>query len=726
MKRLPLAAALCVAIASSIAAQPTRIAPGLELTASQAVSGVRFGPATGALPLAIIPSGEGFLAYVKDGTEIRALRIDADGHADVAHPRTVFRGFENAVRIYPSGRRALFVWPQEGVQRVSPTAPDGTLRNPDGLPVDRGPLTGRGACNETRCLFVVDFTSLLRASIVTMNGASVARLIELPSYYWMNAGADEDGFLLLGTKSDKTTDLRAVRISNDGRLLFDLVVDERAGNVTNVAVSGSTLLWRRRAVGTLQYTTVAGTISRDGTVVDRHLLTEDTNLMPFALARRGSEWLLGFGESQDESDPALQEIFVQRFGAGFTPAAPPVSISKPPMRRRFAFDALAVNGGRAVVAWSEYVDSNKQVARVALLDEHDEILAREPLAVGGIPQVPLAVAAANGRALAVWREGDAAGDRSRLLCARAVLGGPTLDPEPVLLAEAEGVGKTIASSLGADVLVVWQEMLSARPLRQRLRAAIVHTADGSRDELALPASFDASLPFAAASNGASWLLASGARYVRISRAGVVLTPAPAAFDTRAPAALSIASDGERFVLLRGATPDAKCADCGGLAFAIVKADGTVAAPLQPIASALFEAEASIAFNGRDFLIESIDHSDVHFRRLSQAGAILSFATATPPRDLIGQPLLVPLGEGWLATWLAANGTMSAVRVNGDGAVVDAPLPLPGVATVAPAPDGTAIAARTVEVEAPGYGPTPVTALQGISSETRPKRRAAGR
>src|SRR5207253_4349339 len=102
------------------------------------------------------------------------------------------------------------------------------------------------------------------------------------------------------------------------------------------------------------------------------------------------------------------------------------------------------------------------------------------------------------------------------LYGRVARGGGSLDPEPRLLSEAFSIGRTLASPIGSDVLVVWQESPSDDYATYRLRAAIVHTADGSAEEVALPSGVEPTAAIAVANDGASWLVAAGTKYLRIS------------------------------------------------------------------------------------------------------------------------------------------------------------------------------------------------------------------
>ena len=120
----------------------------------------------------------------------------------------------------------------------------------------------------------------------------------------------------------------------------------------------------------------------------------------------------------------------------------------------------------------------------------------------------------------------------------------------------------------------------------------------------------------------------------------------------------------------------------------------------------------------------IAEGTVFLRRLSTTGQLLSAATVTRPRfSSMQQSLVTPLASGWLVSW--SEGVRYGVRVNAEGTAIDAPFSLQSIRTLAPRPDGTAVALAGLQVDVPPYGRSTAVAVQELTSQSQPKRRASG-
>ena len=738
LKRPLVLAVLALSFASIALAQPVRIAPGVDLSAPQRLSPFRFGGAgDNDYVLKAVPRGDGFLAFYRHGAEVRVVTIDAEGRPDTGHPRAVFTlAGQNQFFLASNGTRVLFLWTAGGNARISGVDPDGTPTTPAGVPIPGATQFLGAQCNSTRCLLRYwDATRLGRetAAIVSIDGAVIASGLQLPELFWRGGGGTDDGgFLLSGLTGGIPTDpyrTHLVRIDNEGRQTFDTILDTGDAPVVALAPSGNStyaVVWRHQNYPEPDDNTYAAFLSLDGTVGERHKLMDGADAAPGAIAWTGSEWLYGYHRIDwryaipESVQPA--DLFVQRLDRNLSLLGAPTQISVSSEGNYLA--SLAINGAKTFVAWNESIAGGfNAVPRGALLDARANVVSRDAFVIGAIPQIPAAIASTGDRTVAFWQEHDTDRGTSRLLYGRVARGGGPLDPEPRLLAESFSIGATAASAIESDVLVVWSDNPSFDYSEQRLRAAIVHAADGTLDEVALPPSLNATSLFAVANNGASWLLAAGTQLVRISRAGVVLTPQPVSFATGFPGSISIASDGTRFLLLWGTYRDTNCPSCAGLHFRFVGADGALLGAEERIGGEADDVQASVAFNGRDYLVASVLGARINVRRLSTTGTVLSTATVMSGQSSVQLPLVTPLGSGWLATW--SSGARFGVRVNADGAVVDAPFVLPSITTLAPAPDGSAVALAALRVDVAPYGTSTAVAVQELTAQGQPRRRAAG-
>lgn len=737
---LPVLAALAfVAIAH---AQPVPLAPGLTLGPPRPVSGFRFGGvASGERVREAIPRGDGFLVYEIAGDDLRSVPVDSTGHADTANARVVVPNAASPRQQFTmtmTGSRAVFFWNKAGTLEFSPAPADGgPVRH--GTPIATTAQIFGARCNAARCLVkYYDLKLTSRVAIVDLDGRVIATDLAIAGDL---AGVDDGGFLLSSSSVGASTyETHLIRIDNDGRQTFDTPLgDAASGSVVALAAPGSSsyaVVWSHSTSAYAATTLYGATLSLDGHLGAPNVLVDGSAASPSAIVSSGSELLLAFSVSHfryvipESTQPA--DLFVQRLSPAAASLAPPVQVSMSPEGNYLA--ALATNGGVTYVGWNEYTNGGfTPIARGAVLDARANVVAREAFAIGPLPQTPRALAVADDRALAVWSEKDVDRGVTRLLFARAALDGTPLDEQPFVLAEDNDFGVVEAAAIGSDMLVVWTQGFSTEPAELRLRAAIVHAAGSSREEIALPAAFagswEAVSPAAVAGNGESWLLAAGGQYVRISRAGIVLTPQPVPFASKSPNWLSIASDGSGFLLVWNRMPIYPvCIDCGGVRSALVNAAGAIVRPEQLAgngASAL-DGRPVAAFNGRDYLVVSADHDHLWFRRFAPSGVPLSTA-AIPEHHQDGATSVVTrIGTGWFAAWQASDSSaIEGVRITADGMVADAPVALPFIAALASTGSSSALALTTSRIDVPPYGTGSAATLQELTSETVPRRRAAG-
>lgn len=723
----------------SAQAQPLTLAPGLTLGAPQRVSDFRFGGvASGERIVGAVPRGDGFLVYEIAGDPLRTVPVDSTGRADTTNARVVF---PNATApgvqftFATSGSRAVFFWNDAGTARFSPATADG-VQFPGGIPIASAAQIVGARCNATHCLLTYyDPKFASRAAIVRLDGSVVATNLSVAGN---PVGADDGGFLLLWSTGAGTAaspyETHLVRIDDNGGQTFDVAGDPDTAGLVALAPPGSSsyaVVWSHSNYPEGSTTLYGASLSLDGTFGERRLLAAGGTSSPAAMVWTGSELLLAFSVDHfrygipESTQPA--DLFVQRLSPAVAPLAPPVPVSTSPEANYLA--ALATNGGATYVGWNEYPNGGfTPIARGAVLDARANVVAREAFQTGPMPQVPLALAVAGDRALAVWKERDSEKGVERLFCARSTVDGTPLDTAaPFVLGEGPDVRAT-ASALASDVLVLWEEDTYEEAELQHIRAAIVHTADGSRIDVPLPPRLAAPgrdfSALAAGSNGESWLVAIGSQFVRISRAGVLLTPQPVTFASQSPSSIAIAGDGSRFFVVWNRY-GFSCNGCGGLRSTIVDAAGTIAIPEQRIPSADLDGAVAVAFNGRDHLAVSIDSGTLRLRRFSTAGTLLSSTALRPSHLPLPTPLVTALGEGWFVTWRTYDGPSEGVRITSDATPGSAPLSLPPTGALAPRSDRSALALTTQRIDLPPFGTGIAATLQELISETVPRRRAAG-
>ena len=722
-------------------AQPVTLAPALTLAPPQRLSDFRFGgAASGERILGAVPRGDGFVVFEIGGDDLRAVPVDASGHAETASARVLFpnataRGL--GFTLTTIGSRAVVFWSAGGTMRFSPAASD-ALQLPGGVAIAAAAQILGARCNATHCLVRYYDPSLVsRAAIVGLDGAVIATDLRVTGNL---AGVDDGGFLLFSSTGAGTAaapfETHLVRIDNAGRQTFDTPGDPAAGWIVALAPPGSStyaVVWSRSNYPDSTATIYAAPLTLDGQLGERRTIVESGAGSPSAIVWNGGEFLLAFsvahfrGVIPEATQPA--DLLVQRLSPSLAPLGGPVQASTSPEGNYLA--GLAANGGAYYVGWNEFANGGfVPVARGAVLDERANVLAREAFAVARLPQTPLALAVEGDRAVAVWTERDVDRGIARLLYARATRDGLPIDRQPFLFAEAHDFALAAASAIESDVLVAWTQDFNADEESSRVRAAIVHTADGSYDEVTLPetfhGSFDAVVPIAVASNGESWLLAVGQRYVRISRAGVVLNPEPVVFAPMTPNYLSAASDGAGFLLVWNRDPRyPACVDCGGLRFASIDAAGMIVKPEQRLATNPLDRKPSVGFNGHDYLVVSADHENVWFRRFDRSGTLLSTDTIEQRHQDGAFTTVVRLGTGWFAAWWEWDGARQGVRIAADGTIAGEPVALPPIAALASTGSSTALALTTQRIDVPPYGTGIAATLQELTSESVPRRRAAG-
>jgi hypothetical protein len=180
------------------------------------------------------------------------------------------------------------------------------------------------------------------------------------------------------------------------------------------------------------------------------------------------------------------------------------------------------------------------------------------------------------------------------------------------------------------VLAVWRSFPSGDGT---LQAAILHGGDGSVERLRLPR-VDRFSGLDVATNGRTWLVAAGPFLIAVSRTGLVLNPAPVRFVAdRLPQSVSLASDGDRFLLAWEDDADARQQGSGPARIALVDGDGSLLFTGRIVAPAAYAVSA--AFTGREYLVASTDLASTRITPVAvdgAAGAAVVLRSQVHPRD----------------------------------------------------------------------------------------------
>jgi hypothetical protein len=671
-------------------------APGLVLTPPVLVSEPHLGSATaGDRVLGVAPQGDGFRVWYSretDGGAIHVVDIAANGQADLATHRVVF-ATSAAVRAFTASSaagRTFFLWRTADEVHFSPATADGLPEVPAGVVVTHGDARGF-ACNTERCLFTIDGGPA--GAVATLLSLSGEMLRQVPIPRIGIAATDDHGFLLTGVADG----LHALRIDNAGMVTFDTIVQQgkmQASSSADFDGQQYALVWSNQGDDRSTYiahVTLAGAVEPPRRLRDDAPFSSGGNLV-----WNGREHVYAYAVSGFV--PVIPEIlaettpYLQLLDHELVPIGVPRELQHSPGGTIFHFEA-AVNRGTTYLAWEEGFGFFAALTTIhgALAGADRSVTRAGGLYLEPLPQSPQAIAATADTTVAVWSDADLnALDPldsidSSLWFTRFTRSGVRLDAQSHLITEFAEGGRVVASAMASDVLVAWHR---GRQTPQPMQATILHTADGTAEQYALPMT-DFGGGLAAATNGSSWLIVAGRSLVAISRTGVLLTPTAVRYTAQAPSSVSIASDGNRYLLTwKNSTPQS---DAGPVSFAIVNGDGSIAVPEQtahPLASSV-----SATFTGRDYLLASSDgRTSTLVSRVSPAGALLSTSTVS----LAGAVTLAPLGTGALLT--SRRGTpVLGVRLTAEGTAVDAqPFALPFVPNVtAPTPQRTIVNLRTI-------------------------------
>lgn len=375
-------------------------------------------------------------------------------------------------------------------------------------------------CNSTRCLVSVDSGNTL--AVVDTNAQLVKVLPPSPIARIRRAWAtDPDGFLVVFENA-------AISIDNGGNVRADVKIDP----FTSVATifNGS-----RYAVFELSGAGVtAFTMTVDGQLSSTSIVSTST-MFPAVVGWNGSEYLLvgppDLVGSIPEFVPA-NAISGLRVAPDLTlidtrpiPIAPSIGANSP--------TSIAWSGGMFYVVWTHsggtpLTVTNGTTVEGAAISPTGDVVARDLVSWGPLPQTSPRVARGTSSSIVVWSEIDVTSDAPALRYAR--------NGNPITIGNGSAIDVV---AVGDDYLVVWADGTSTR-------AAIV-SADGGWSPVSLPSINSANA--AVAANHDHWLLAGSIGTslvtVSISRDG---TASPPTVVAQLPFLYGLASDGDHFFL----------------------------------------------------------------------------------------------------------------------------------------------------------------------------------
>ncbi|MCU1349783.1 MAG: hypothetical protein JWO56_2813 [Acidobacteria bacterium] len=600
--------------------------------------------------------------------------------SNTCHPREAPWSARNAVTgkalltVAGAGDATVLFWvdPRQRL-RVSPATADGIATSPDGIEVAGGVRSYAARCNRERCLTLTfQGTPSPAATLITPSGEPVTKSFALPPVSL--AGADDGGFLLAGG----LIDFHAIRLDNRGRQTFDTIVQfgPPPGAVTaDFDGARYSLAWSGASSAGPAGGNYAASLTLAGELgLPRQILVLDpatTSSSSGRLVWNGREHLYAYALA-DTSIPLPEllqptTLHLLRLDRNLEPIGQSQALPAAASGSSVIVD-FAVNRGLAYLGWNESFGffGAQNVMRGARIDGNGAIALSTGLAVAPLSQRPEAIASADDVTVALYSELDTNLEIDRfhldgqLRFVRVTRGGTILDAEPRLMSAAMQTGRVAASANGSDVLVVWSEdPFAGRPLQ----AAIVHTGDGSFDRLSIPI-VDSTYGLAVAANGSNWLVADGPQFVIVSRTGLVLNPTPVRYATSPPYSISVASDGDRYLLAWEDDTSARQRGMGPARIALVDSDGSVTSTdtiLEPNAYSV-----SAVFTGRDYLVASTTLKSTRVTRVSTSGVAGPIATiaATIPSHL------TVFGTGALATFDRGN-ELAALRLTADPSLIDA-------------------------------------------------------
>ncbi|MCU1350682.1 MAG: hypothetical protein JWO56_3712 [Acidobacteria bacterium] len=699
----------------SAALQAQTLPPGLVLGPARPVAGLRVGGDGFAnYLLGVAPDGDGFRAWYyrgKGSADVQTVHIGADGQTDFTSDRAAFASTSNreGFVVRTAGDRSLLFWlDSQANVRVSPAAADGTAVDSTGALLASRAFLFRAECNGSRCL-VQSWGGPLDGpsdgTIINPAGEVVSRVS--PPVGLAVRAADPQGFLFL----DETADFHAVRLDDSGRQTFDAIVQFGKHDTWSTAdFDGQqySLIWSNADSTTLDTATYAAHLGLDGSVSSPRKIADLDHLDGQNFYRSGGDvaWngqehvyirlLEGYPPAIPEFAPSVR-LSVLLLDRNLIPIGSPQPLSTQADVITSRTTGLAVNRGTTYVGWNEgfgyFAQDNSMHG--ATIDAAGTIGSRSAIAVGPLTQNPEAVATTAEVTVAIYSELDANlltqiyPPSHQLRFVRVTRGGTILDAEPRLLTESAQFGRVVASALGSDVLVVW----NSTPYEpgSRLQAAIVHTVDGSVDrfDLSLP---DTSYGLAVATNGSGWLVANGPNLAAVSRTGLVLNPTPVRYTSSFPGSVSLASDGNRYLVAWEDDTPARQRGTGPARMALVNGDGSLVFTdrvLDPVAYSV-----SVLFTGRDYLFVSTDLKATRLTRVSRDGTP---GPSVPVTSSTRLPQLLSFAMGALLAFPNGN-ELSAIRLSADGAPIDSkPFMLPfSIATTTAT--GTLLGLRTLPAD----------------------------
>ncbi|HEX3583620.1 MAG TPA: hypothetical protein VH087_17770, partial [Thermoanaerobaculia bacterium] len=491
---------------------------------------LQFGPATRVAPFttgtpgndywgAVAPRVNGFAAYWEHNGELWSESLSGSPPRPdlvTAHPLGMYA---DAIAETVSGPITVY---SDGISTF--------VRTLD-APASAATLVGAGApdgieCNATRCLVSINAGRTL--AVVDSNAQRVSVVSPPPEVsFRVGWATDPDGFLVL---FPTVAGIRAFSVDNNGAIRADVKID-------GLDFSVATFNGDRYAIFSGSSAGLRGaTIAVDGRLLSPPKTVIATAMRPETVAWNGSEDLLV--GSTDSGSP-IPEVLSPTALSGFriAPDLTPIGqlfLIAPPDGDNSATSA-AWNGNMFYVVWTHTIGSLLAPPNLiagteegAAISATGDVVARDLLSWGPVPQTWPLVAQGASSSLVVWSELDI---RSGMPALRYGRNGNAITA-------AAGFADDVVA-LGDDYLILWDDLGVAH--------AAILSSGGKWSEVVLPPISYGSASIAA--NHDHWLIAesTGANLVTatISRDGTVSAPKVIA---ELPYLVGLASDGDRFFL----------------------------------------------------------------------------------------------------------------------------------------------------------------------------------
>jgi hypothetical protein len=731
--------------------------PALLLASSSVFADVRVAPfRVGATDLnetvvGVIPRGDGFAAITRraaatpDGlTTLRYTPISPSGTPLAASARRLVAAPNiDAAAVSESGGQTTLLWDERTTIFAASVSSSGELgerhvigKTSFSQPLDIG-------CNATRCLATWIDTSnptwVRDAAMTDRTGAPVVRVPVPADISVADIVADPSGFLILGWgfQASQLTG-RAVRIDMNGATRFDVPLPSPYDLAADFDGTSYAVVWSDLASETTLRQQHAAKLALDGTVSPSVAIGIPSELGA-AIAWNGSEHVVAFSHEESETPVAIPEsgipstLFVERLDAALAPIGLPVRIAADGLSNLVR--GIAWNGKAHYVGWDRLHvgDASFGVpaqARGVLVGTHADPGVQASIAVGPMSQRSPALASSRGVHLAAWIETDHETQISTLFAARIGRGGNRIDSVPITVATGRRLALANNHAIAAiegDFLITWaQSDERVPPLNLAARAAIIRSGLSGVELVTLSTQLATPSTPRVASNGSSWLVASGSPLLaaqRVTRSGFA---AGAAVVVGRVSQFDVASDGDRFAILRSYFECEDPAGCPHFRFTSFNGDGGVRVAEVPVAPVLLNPFA-LAGDARGYTFFGTS--------LNTRPVVMNFdrdaVRTSPPLEFgtgfVDSPAIAPLGDGWVLRWNAAFTDEMTARVNRDATAVDQqPETMPLLGAIAGDEEHRAVAMIGREEEEPPYGAGLAQLLRDFSPGVIPPRRRATR